>query len=44
MQREVLQNFFKGLLNPKGLAARPGSSVVSTGAAVEKPVTTGLMN
>ncbi|KAH9988414.1 dynein light intermediate chain-domain-containing protein [Russula vinacea] len=33
-QHEVLQNFFKSLLNTKDRAASPGSSAVSPGAAV----------
>jgi hypothetical protein len=32
-QHEVLQNFFKSLLNPKDRAASPGTSAVSPGAA-----------
>jgi len=36
-QHEVLQNFFKSLLNPKDRAASPGTSAVSPGAAPGKP-------
>ena len=32
-QREVLQNFFKGLLNPKDRVASPGTLAMSPGAA-----------
>jgi len=44
-QHEVLQNFFKSLLNPKDRAASPGTSAVSAvspGAAPGKPPATGL--
>jgi len=44
-QHEVLQNFFKSLLNPKDRAASPGTSAVSPGAggtaAAAKPAATG---
>ncbi|KAF8261673.1 dynein 1 light intermediate chain [Lactarius quietus] len=42
-QHEVLQNFFKSLLNPKDRAASPGTSAVSPGAgtAAGKPAATG---
>lgn len=40
-QHEVLQNFFKSLLNTKDRAASPGTSAVSPGAAAGKPPPTG---
>jgi dynein light intermediate chain 1 len=43
-QHEVLQNFFKSLLNPKDHAASPGTSVASLGTAATasgKPPATG---
>jgi dynein light intermediate chain 1 len=40
-QHEVLQNFFKSLLNSKDRAASPGTSAVSPGAATGKPPPTG---
>ena len=44
MQHEVLQNFFKSLLNPEERAASPVTSAVSPGAttaATGKPAATG---
>ena len=40
-QHEVLQNFFKSLLNPKDRGASPGNSAVSPGVAAGKPAVTG---
>jgi len=36
-QHEVLQNFFKSLLNTKDRTASPGTSAVSPGATVGRP-------
>ena len=41
-QYEVLQGFFKSLLNPRDRAASPGPSIVSPGAAAGEPAVTGL--
>ena len=43
-QHEVLQNFFKSLLNPKDRVASPGTSAVSPGttaAPTARPAATG---
>ena len=40
-QHEVLQNFFKSLLNTKDRAPSPGTSAVSPGAAAGKAAPTG---
>jgi dynein light intermediate chain 1 len=40
-QHEVLQNFFKSLLNTKDRAASPGTSAVSPGAAAAGRAPTG---
>jgi dynein light intermediate chain 1 len=40
-QHEVLQNFFKSLLNTKDRAPSPGTSAVSPGAAPGKVAPTG---